>query len=112
MTLSVNDKLKIVRNALTAVSTNVYHYRRPDNLENAIVWAEDAEDNSFYANNIKQNIAMHGTIDYFTKSEYDRKIDDIVAGLNSSSRIAWNIKSVQYEDETGLIHYEWEFIVS
>ena len=59
----------------------------------------------------EQEQIIHGTIDFFTKTEYHKTIDDIQAALTASPRIGWNLSSVQYEDETNLIHYEWEFWV-
>ena len=107
----ISTKLKIVRNTLTAVSKKVYHYARPSDITDCILWSEDAEDNSFDANNGKQEQIIHGTIDFFTKTEYHKTIDDIQSALTASPRIGWNLSSVQYEDETNLIHYEWEFWV-
>jgi hypothetical protein len=37
-------------------------------------------------------------------------LDNIQAALNSL-RIPWRLNSVQYEDETNLIHYEWTWEV-
>lgn len=108
----LSQMLKYVRDTLTAVSSNVYHYRRPANLAKAIIWQEDAEDGSFHTNNHLAEQQIHGTIDYWTPDEYDQTADDIQAALESRSRIGWRLSSVQYEDETGLIHHEWDFWVS
>ena len=40
--------------------------------------------------------------------EYDELIDKIQDALNKNC-ISFNLNSVQYEDETGYIHYEWRF---
>lgn len=109
---ALSMKLKIVRDALTAVSQNVSHYRRPPNLEGWIIWQEDSESGSFKAGNHLAEQQIHGTIDYFTKTEYDQTADDVQTVLDAVSRIGWQLSSVQYEDETGLIHYEWDFWVA
>ena len=49
-------------------------------------------------------------MDYYTPQEYDPAVDNIQAALNSL-RIPWRLNSVQYEDETNLIHYEWTWEV-
>jgi nucleosome binding factor SPN SPT16 subunit len=49
---------------------------------------------------------MAGTIDYFTKTEFDPIVETIQEKLNSID-IAWRLNSVQYEKDTGYIHYEW-----
>lgn len=109
---SLTLMLKYVRDTLTAISTNVYHYSRPANLDGAIVWAEDAEDGSFKVGNHMAEQQIHGTIDYWHKDEYPQTLDDIQAALDSRTRIGWRLSLVDYEDETGLIHHEWEFWVS
>ena len=73
------------------------------------VWAEDGE-NGFNAGNRKAEQAITGTVDYYTPQEYDPAVDNIQAALNSL-RIPWQLNSVQYEDETNLIHYEWTWEV-
>ena len=51
---------------------------------------------------------MQKTIDYFTRTEFDANVDRIQEALNAAG-IGYRINSVQYEDTTNLIHYEWEF---
>lgn len=108
---SLSVKLQRVKVALTSISKNVYHYRRPANIENAIIWQEDAEDGIFHAGNHLAEQRVHGTIDYFTKKEFDETVDDIQTILDKCF-LGWSLNSVQYEDETNLIHYEWEFWIS
>ena len=54
--------------------------------------------------------AIEGTIDYFTRTEYDPNFEKIQEVL-SEAEISYRLNSVQYEDETGYIHYEWVFQV-
>ena len=42
----------------------------------------------------------------FTKNEDDPLFERIPAALESIGA-SWYLNSVQYEDDTGLIHYEW-----
>jgi hypothetical protein len=109
--IALNSKLKMVRNVLTAVCKKVYHYRRPASIDGCVIWQEDSEEGSFNADNAKSEQVIHGTIDYFTSKEYDQTIDDIQCGLASNRRISWRIYAILYEDETALIHYQWEFWV-
>ena len=48
-----------------------------------------------------------GTIDYFTRKDDGSVQKTIEEALNGVC--AWRLNSIQYEDDTGLIHYEWEF---
>ena len=51
--------------------------------------------------------ALTGTIDYFTKTENDPVVQQIEDALDSDDGISWYLNSVQYEQDTGYIHYEW-----
>ena len=112
MTAKLNDKLRRVGRTLSAVCAKTYHYKRPTSLAGCIVWQEDAEEGSFHVGNHLAEQQLHGTIDYFTKTEFDETIDNIQAALESNHSIGWRLSSIQYEDDTGLIHYEWDFWVS
>ena len=53
---------------------------------------------------------MQGTIDLYTKTEFDPLVDQIHEAM-AENKIPASISSVQYEDETQLIHYTWDFEV-
>lgn len=115
---SLQNNLKQVKNALLTVkdagnnAVPCYHYVRPENsVKGCIIWMEDAEETSFEADNIKQEQKIHGTIDYFTQTEFDVVCDNIQTALNTAG-IGFRLNSVQYEDDTKLIHYEWIFRVA
>ncbi len=106
---SLQNKLMRVRDALVSVTAKTYHYRRPSTVQKEyIVWAEDSEDASFNADNRKAEQQIHGTIDYFTQKEFDPLIDGIQNALDEA-RVSFRLNAVDYEDDTKLIHYEWEF---
>lgn len=111
---SLQNNLKTVRDALNSTSANgkVYHYTRPANIKPAwVVWQEDSEADSVEVDNRKQEQQVHGTIDCYTQIEFDPLLDEIQDALNSAG-IGWSLLTVQYEDETNLIHYEWEFYIA
>lgn len=108
---SLTENLKTVKAALLTVTSEVYHYRRPEGKKAAyIVWAEDGSENSFRASNKTQEQQIHGTIDFFTLTEFDPLVDEIQAALNGVC--GWRLDTVDYEDDTNLIHYVWEFWVA
>ena len=95
-----------LKNALLAVTSKCYHYVPPENVTGAyIVWAEDGQAASTWADGQMQEQAIEGTVDYFTKSEYDTTVEAIQSALNGIC--SWRLNSVQYETETGYMHYEW-----
>ena len=104
------EKLHKVKDALLTVTDTVFHYFAEDQLDRYIVWAESGEVSSLEADNRKQEQTIGGTIDYFTKTDFDPNIDAIQNALKSAE-ISFLLESVQYEEETGYIHYEWKFEV-
>lgn len=69
------------------------------------VWAEDGE-NALFADNKHAERVIEGTIDYYTRNDSGAPMAIIEAALDSVN-IAWYLNSIQYEDDTGYIHYEW-----
>lgn len=107
---SMQNRLRNFYEALSEIE-NVYHYEKAeDSSVPYAVWQEDGEDNSFHANNRKEEQVITGTLDYFTQEEFDSVVDDIQEALNGVC--AWTLDSVQYEDETKLIHYTWRWELS
>lgn len=106
--MTLQNKLANFGRGLAAV-TPTKHYWRPVETLPFCVWAEDSEDGSFETNNKKTQQQIHGTVDYFTKTEFDSVIDAIQDYFQTLEHFGWRLESVQYEDETNAIHYEWEF---
>lgn len=99
---------KIVAAHTSLLDIPVSHYRRLTDTR-YLVWQEDgAED--FEADGRHAEKAMTGTTDLFTKEEFDGAIDALEDAYDAHG-IAWSLNSVQYEDETGIIHYEWRWTV-
>jgi hypothetical protein len=101
-------KLSDLRDALLEVVPDVFHYEAWAKPNKYIVWAEDTELDSLNADNQKEEQVIQGTIDYFTKIEYDTNVKLIQEKLNSTE-ISWRLNSIQYEEDTKFIHYEWLF---
>lgn len=87
------------------LSCAVTHYKRLSKFP-YVCWTEEGEDTSFHADGHKEEQQLTGTVDFFTKDEFDSIADDIQDILNSEP-IGWKLSTVQYEDETNLIHYQW-----
>lgn len=104
-------RLRALGLALNTVLPGVFvHYFRTAKTAPWGVWQEDGEAQAFNANNRKQEQPLHGTLDYFTHTEYDPAIDLIGEALDKTAQ-SWGILSVQHEEETKLIHYEWEWVI-
>lgn len=114
----LTNNLKTIRDALLAsVGTGeepaVYHYQRParEDLKRYVIWAEDGEADSQMVNNHKAQQQIRGTVDLYTAAEFDPWADRIQEQLDTAPGVTWTLESVQYEDATGLIHFEWTFTV-
>jgi biotin synthase-related radical SAM superfamily protein len=83
----------------------VTHYRRVSTFPFA-VWTEDGEANSFSADDRKQEQKIAGYIDYFTKVEFDETAD-LIQEILQEEGVAWTLSTVDYEEETNLIHFRW-----
>ena len=92
-------------NAHTDVTHDVSHYERMKS-ERYFVWQEDGAGDGVKAESRHDEKTTTGTTDLFTKTEFDPWAEEIEASF-SNHGIAWHRNSVQYEDETGFIHYEW-----
>lgn len=103
--------LDAVKNALLMVGVPVSHYLAHKKPDQYIVWAEDNQPDSVWADGKMQEQTIEGTIDYFTKTENDPNVQKIQNALNDGN-VSWRLNSVQYEDDTKFIHYEWTFSVS
>lgn len=113
--MTLQGKIERIGAALVEkVGRNVYHYWRSNITPPFCVWAEDGEDSAFDADNEKGEQAISGYVDYYTKTEYDPTIDLIQDALRDITGVAfgWRLESVQYEEDTNLIHYSWTWSVS
>lgn len=71
------------------------------------VYAED-DQRSLWGNGHMAEHTTIGTIDYFTRDDTGTPKSTIESVLNGID-ISWYLNSIQYENDTGYIHYEWVF---
>ena len=102
--------LQVVANSLLTVTQEVHHYQAMDKQDKYCVWAEDGESGNLDADNVKAEQTITGTIDYFTRDDDDTAPDAFQQAFNAAG-FGWSLNSVQYEDDTRYIHYEWLFRV-
>ena len=95
-----------LKNALLSVTDAVYHLDATGATGSYIVWAEDGQGETVWADDRMREQAITGTIDYFTKTEYDPAFTAIQEALQTLG-ISYRLNSVQYEVDTKYLHYEW-----
>ena len=91
--------------ALVSVGVPVSHYEARKQKDQYIVWAEDSQSGGLWADNGMTHQVIQGTVDYFTKMEYDQNVEKIQAAM--SNVVSWRLNSVQYEEDKDYIHWEW-----
>jgi len=105
--------LLTLKNALAATGLPFAHYAwANDAYERRVdhgVYAEDGA-NDLYADGIHSEKVIQGTVDYYTRDDSGAPQTTIEAALNTGE-IAWYLNSIQFEEDTGFIHYEWIFEV-
>ena len=106
------SKLDKVKTALLSVSgLSVSHYEALKKTAPYCVWAEDGAGEQQNADNKMVGQAVSGVIDYYTSAENDGNVDAIQNALNNE-KISFGLYLIQYEDDTKLIHWQWEFEVT
>lgn len=94
--------------ALVALNERTFHYfASPQTEAPYIVWAEDGA-NDLVANNGHSEKMLTGTVDLFTREEADPLFQSIPEVMDRIP-VAYSLTTVQYEEETGLIHYSWDW---
>jgi hypothetical protein len=97
-TRAAKMNLNIIENALLTVGVPVCHYTASKQTDKYIVWAEDGQAASTYADDEMQEQAIQGTVDYYTRTKDDTNITKIQKALNGVC--SWRLNSIQYEDDT------------
>lgn len=94
--------------AHVAVTEQVSHLETLES-DRYFVWAEDGA-NDLMAGGGHAERAVSGTTDLFTKVEFDPWAPALESSLTLHG-IAWSLVSVAFEEETGFIHYSWDWEV-
>lgn len=101
----MNEKIKEV---LLELSDDVYLYTAKGNpLPPYIIYGIDGE-NNLLGGNSRSELCDTGYIDLFTKHANDELIKAIPNALENAG-IAFYLNSVQHEDDTEFLHYEWRW---
>lgn len=73
------------------------------------VFAEDSAGHLFADGKVVDQ-SVQGTIDLYTRDDSATPKETVQAAL-ATVDMAWYLNSIQYEEDTGYIHYEWVFEV-
>lgn len=70
-------------------------------------WGEDSG-NEFTAGDVVAETVMNGFVDYFTRADSGAPKETIEKAMTDAG-IVFHLDAVQYENDTGYIHYTWEY---
>ena len=109
---SMQQTLMSLKDGLTQIKgLKCYHYEKAQKQTAPYaVWAEDGESSALSSDNRRTEIQMGGVLDYYTQTEFDTMVDALNDALNDCTS-GWILESVQWEEETKLIHYHWSWSV-
>lgn len=94
-----------LKRTLLSVGVPVSHYEAHKQEDQYIVWAEDGQAATLWADNSMCRQVIQGTVHYFTKTEYDPNVEKIQTAMGAV--VSWRLNSIQYEDDTEYHHWEW-----
>lgn len=106
--MTLQSKLREFGKTLSGLPVSVFHFRRCQMSPPYVVWQEDGEGESFQAENGRAEPAIAGSLDYFTKTEYDPVVEQINQLLEQAAD-SWELVTALYEEETHLLHYSWDW---
>lgn len=91
---------------LSVLPDDTFHYEAWKKPDRYIVWAEDGQANALHADDKMQEQVFSGTVDLFTKTEFDFVFHELQKAMNDAS-ISFRLESSQKEDKTKFFHFEW-----
>ena len=92
--------------ALKSVTDAVSHRKRLKSTR-YFVWQEDGA-NDLAGDGGHAEGAVTGTLDLYTKLEFDPWVTAMNAALTNAG-IAWSLVSIEVEEDTGFTHYSWDW---
>lgn len=112
--MSLNDVLRRFRTAVATLElpgVQIRHYWRSGLKAPFFVWAETGDGGDRWTDNRRKYRNVGGTADYFTSKEFDANVDTIEAMFDDLG-FSWSLDTVDFEEDTNLIHYSWIWSVS
>lgn len=106
--MTLQQTLKKFGETLAELPVSVFHFRRSKMSPPYAVWQEDGEGESLLAENRRAEPVIAGSLDYYTKTEFDPVVEQINQLLEQHAD-GWELVTVLYEEETHLMHYSWDW---
>lgn len=101
----------MISDAITALQTQGYafaHFAWSHAPEGDYgTWAEDTG-TEFTVGNVTVEQVLNGFVDYFTRDDSAAPRQAIQQAMTDAG-VVWHLDAVQYENDTGYIHYSWSY---
>lgn len=68
----------------------------------------DGQADAVWADNRMKAQAIEGTVDLFTRGSGEDAAKAVQSAMGECG-VSWRLNSIQYEEDTGLRHFEWVF---
>ena len=105
--MSLQQNLKRIHQMHESLDCPAFHYWRPiKGEEHWCIWYEEGEADSFHSDDHKMEQNIQGRTHVYTHVEYDPVLDSVQDMLDELC-VSWALNSVQFEEDTNTIHYEW-----
>lgn len=98
--------LQQFKDMILTLGIPAFHHFAEKQTGNYIIWAEDNERGQLKGDNKMVAQTLEGTLDYFTKNEFDSTVFDI-QNLFNDYEIPFRLNLINHEPDTGYTHYEW-----
>lgn len=98
--------LERIKEALLSIGLPIFNYWPLDQDGDYIVYGDDGDGESQYADNRKGERSRSGTIDLFTKTPNDPMADSLEESLDDIE-LSYRKNSLQFEIDTRFFHHEW-----
>ncbi len=109
--MSISDRINKLRDGLLTVTPRVYRARAHKTAAPYIVWMEDGAGDALRANGMTGEQPISGTIHLFESETTTETLSVAVQKMLNGLECAWQLGSIQHEQDTGLVHYEWAWEV-
>ena len=73
-------------------------------------WSEETG-NEFTSNGAVSEQVMSGWLDYFTRDDTGA-VQTAIQSAMSQAGVVWHLDNVMYENDSGFLHYTWEYFES
>lgn len=105
------SSIKAIPDILLAVLPGKVHHFSAHKAEYPyIIWAEENPSDTLGGDDTHAERSISGSIRYYTQTEYDGTVDDILEALDTGG-ISAALSQISYNEATDVIEYLWDWSI-